>query len=95
MSAYMPVPSVSQQHFEYNIEVPMNDDVEKNTQNVMTYLDRSHIKPFEVHYWRDNEETKTRGFLITSQYNAHEYIYHLFNPFNPVYTCYVKTRIVM
>jgi len=89
------VPPVSHQHLEYSIEVPINDDVETNTKNVMDYLNKLHIKPFEVHYWKDNEEKKTRGFLITAQYNVHELIYHLFNPFYPVYTCYLKTRIVM
>jgi len=82
-------------YFEYNIEVPINDDLDKNTENVITYLNQSSPQPFIIQYWKDDEETKTRRILINSQFNIHDLIYFLFTPFKASYTCYYKTRVVM
>ena len=82
-------------YFEYNIEAPINDDLDKNTENVINYLNQLSPQPFIIQYWKDDEETKTRRILINSQYNIHTLIYHLFNPFQASYVCYYKTRVLM
>jgi hypothetical protein len=82
-------------YFEYNIEVPINDYLDKNTENLINYLNKLSPQPFIIQYWKDDEETKKRRFLVNTHYNIHNLIYHLFNPFQASYVCYYKTRVVM
>ena len=90
----MSVPPISH-YFEYSIEAPLNDDIERNTENVINYLNQLSPQPFIIQYWKDDEETKTRGFLITSQYNIHDLIRSLFTPLKASYVCYYKARVFM
>ena len=50
----MSVPPISH-YFEYSIEVPLNDDIEKNTENVINYLNQLSPQPFIIQYcWSCN-----------------------------------------
>ena len=86
--------AIPTQFFEYSVEVQINDELDNYTDNIIKYMNYS-LPPFQIQYWKDDEEKKIRTFFINSQVNVHNLIYTLFNPLNPVYTCYYKTRVVM
>jgi hypothetical protein len=89
--SYVPAP----QFFEYTIEAPVNNDLDKNTEYLMEFINNHAHHPFQIQHWKDYEERNSRVFLITSQQNIHNLIYFLFKPFQASYTCYVKTRVSM
>ena len=80
--------------FEYTVEVLINEDLDKNNECIMNYVN-SAFPPFQIQFWKDDEEKKVRTYQITSPVNVHNIIYSLFGPLNPLYSCYFKTRIHM
>ena len=82
------------QSFEYTVEVELNDELDKYTENLIKYVNYNY-PPFQIQYCKDDDEKIIRTYFLHSTVNAHNVIYTLFNPLRPVYTCYHKTRIVM
>ena len=83
-------------HFEYTIEVPIDETSEKITLNIQELITKG-LSPFNLQRWTDDdfEDKKTRTIIITSGFNIHQLVFDLFKGTNAKFRCYYKTVVFM
>jgi hypothetical protein len=84
-------------HFEYSIDVIVNEDVEKKTTEIidMVKLGRSPFNLYKIidEPGNDDKDPKKRTFIILSYSNIHTYIYQLFYGTAAKINCCFKTFV--
>lgn len=83
--------------FEYIIEVPINEAVEKRTEDILNMI-KEGICCFNLHKISDeeiSEDKKKRTFILTSYSNIAQFLYKLFNGLQVKFTCYNKFPVLM
>jgi hypothetical protein len=81
-------------HFEYIVEVPVSDDVERVTNDIYNLLKEGRC-PFNLCKVVDEVEgdKKKRVYVITSPVNIHHIIHPMFYKFDMKVQCYFKTPV--
>lgn len=81
---------------EYTIEVPINEESDKRTTEIMNLIKEGRCCFNLVRYMDDEEnDKKVRTFIITSYSNITQILYQLFNGLMAKYTCFIKTPVNM
>ncbi len=81
-------------HFEYIIEVPISEEVEKTTNDIYAMIKDGRC-PFTLCKVVDEEDggQKKRQYVITSVVNIHHIIHSIFYKLQVKLECYYKTRV--
>jgi hypothetical protein len=86
-------------HFEYIVEVPVDDKVENKTKELISYIDRFGFTPqFNLVEYvdRDNKnDSKTRVFTIIGYSNVNQIMTQLFYGFATKISCHHKTPVAV
>ena len=84
-------------HFEYTVDVIVNEEVEKKTKEIIDLV-TSGRSPFNLYKIIDepgnnDNDPKKRTFIIFGYTNIHNYIYQLFNGTSAKISCCFKTYV--
>jgi hypothetical protein len=84
-------------HFEYIVEVPVDDKVEDKTKELIAYIDKFGFTPqFNLVEYVDRvnkNDSKTRVFTIVGYSNVNQSITQLFYGYATKISCYFKTPV--
>lgn len=83
--------------FEYNIEVPINEETERRTEDIINMV-KEGICCFNLIKISDEDEgenKKKRIFILTSYSNISQILYKLFNGLSAKFICYNKFPVLM
>jgi|UniRef100_A0A6C0LJE2 hypothetical protein len=81
-------------HFEYLVELPVSEDVERVTNDIYNMIKEGRC-PFSLSKVVDEGEgdKKRRLFVITSPVNIHHIVHPMFYKFDMKVLCYFKTPV--